>query len=138
MLLQKRDTFGMILPDAGDERPAPLAGSAPAERLKTRFGPVQRLSLQPGPGIFRRHLTVEGGIFTEQCVGNQTALRIMPESNVFIGVQVAGHHEETKSEYADVRVAPVVSGSARRHEQVLHLPQVMLGFVVAGGQHKLS
>ena len=134
MLFQKRNSFCIVLPRASDTVAAPLFCVLLAEFDDARFRPGQRLRLDPGPFNLRQYLAVEGRIFAENRVGDQLALMIMPESNVFPQVQVASHHKESPHQFADVRIAPIIGARTRLHQQAQHLLQVMFGFVEAGCQ----
>jgi len=95
--------------------------------------PVPRLDA--GPFILRQHLAVEGGSSPgwrsrPACLGG------VPEANVFLRTQMAGHHEEVERQFADVRIAPVGGARPRLHQQIVHLLQITLGFVEPGCQRR--
>jgi hypothetical protein len=135
VLRQEGDPRGVVLPGAGNERAAPALRVSPPELSQAHSRPIQHFGFDAAPFILGPQLPINGRIFAQDRETDQPACGIMPQPDALPWLQVAGHHEEVPHQLADVRMAPVISGGARCHEQVVHLPQVMLGFVVAGGQH---
>ena len=97
----------------------PIVARRVAELGQARFRPGQRLGLDPGPFILRQHLAVEGRVFAQNRIADQLALAVVPQANVLLRVQVAGHHEEPEHQLADVRIAPVVGARTRLHQQIV-------------------
>ena len=79
--------------------------------------------------MFWKYLPVEGWVLAQHRIAGQLALAIVPQADVLVGIQVAGHHEEAKRQLAHVPVAPISGARTTLHQEAIHLPEVALVFV---------